>query len=610
MASLAEAIQNKSKELGNDKEAKKKLVELSEQAIAAIEAAKTQDAVDKALQESLTSINQLQATPKEDPKPEEPAQPEEPKVDRHKAIAELAAAVEKKAAELVDDVAAQEKLVELGEQALTAIRDAKTQDAVDKALQAALTSINQLQATPKEEVKHSNLPTEGDKVLIQTQPSLEVTTESIAFNTVRRENAFLAKGKEQVVSEGKVGQVTTYVEVDGDTRKTVKVEREEAQDRVIEVGTFEGTSVPGEGVKELNFSQPSLEVVEEALSFKIVKQDDPTLSEGETRVAQAGREGKERVSIEVALDGSRTEKLREVVEAPRDEIVLVGTKKVESGKTDPAIHEVPEFTGSVNGAEAASHELPEFAGGVNGEEAVIRGEDPEFTGGVNGTEAASHEFSEFTGGVNGSEAVVRGEDPEFTGGINGTEAASHELPEFTGGVNGSEAATRGEDPEFTGGVNGIEAASHELHEFTGGVNGAEAAIHDVPEFTGNVNGTEAAIHDVPEFTGNVNGSEAASHELPEFTGGVNGTEAAIHDVPEFTGGVNGAEATVHELPEYKDEQSHVAQAMSQEKTYQAPANRQDILPETGAKETATLASLGAVGALLGLAAMGKKKEDE
>ena len=493
------------------------------------------------MENALAGINLLQSTPKEDPKPEEPSKPEESKVDRHKAIAELAAAVEKKAAELVDDVAAQEKLVELGEQALTAIRDAKTQDAVDKALQAALTSINQLQATPKEEVKHSNLPTEGDKVLIQTQPSLEVTTESIAFNTVRRENAFLAKGKEQVVSEGKVGQVTTYVEVDGDTRKTVKVEREEAQDRVIEVGTFEGTSVPGEGVKELNFSQPSLEVVEEALSFKIVKQDDPTLSEGETRVAQAGREGKERVSIEVALDGSRTEKLREVVEEPQDEIVLVGTKKVESGKTDPAIHEVPEFTGSVNSSEAASHELPEFTGGVTGSEAVIREEDPEFTGGVNGTEAASHELPEFTGGVNGSEAVIRGEDPEFTGGVNGTEAASHELPEFTVGVNGS---------------------------------------------------------------------EAASHELPEFTGNVNGTEAASHELPEFTGGVNGAEATVHELPEYKDEQSHVAQAMSQEKTYPALANRQNILPETGAKETATLASLGAVGALLGLAAMGKKKEDE
>ena len=505
MASLAEAIQNKSKELGNDKEAKKKLVELSEQAIAAIEAAKTQDAVDKALQAALTSINQLQATPKEEPKPEEPAQPEEPKIDYDKAMASLAEAIQNKTKELGDDKEAKKKLVELSEQALTAIEAAKTQDAVDKALQAALTSINQLQATPKEEVKHSNLPTEGDKVLVQTQPSLEVTTEQIAFNTVHRENAFLAKGKEQVVSEGKAGQVTTYVEVDGDTRKTVKVEREEAQDRVIEVGTFEETSMPGDGVKKLSFTQPSLEVVEEALNFKTVKREDPTLPEGETRVTQVGRAGKERILTEVAPDGSRTEKLREVVEVAQDEIVLVGTKKEESGKTEAAIHEVPEFTGGVNGSEAAIHEVPEF---------------------------------------------------------------------------------------------------------TGGVNGSEAAIHEAPEFTGGVNGSEAAIHEVPEFTGSVNGSEASVHRVPNFEGGVSGGEAPIHQVPGFTGGVNGSEAAIHEVATHKDEQSHVAQAISPDKTYQAPANRQNILPETGAKETATLASLGAVGALLGLAAMGKKKEDE
>ena len=505
MASLAEAIQNKSKELGNDKEAKKKLVELSEQAIAAIEAAKTQDAVDKALQAALTSINQLQATPKEEPKPEEPAQPEEPKIDYDKAMASLAEAIQNKTKELGDDKEAKKKLVELSEQALTAIEAAKTQDAVDKALQAALTSINQLQATPKEEVKHSNLPTEGDKVLVQTQPSLEVTTEQIAFNTVHRENAFLAKGKEQVVSEGKAGQVTTYVEVDGDTRKTVKVEREEAQDRVIEVGTFEETSMPGDGVKKLSFTQPSLEVVEEALNFKTVKREDPTLPEGETRVTQVGRAGKERILTEVAPDGSRTEKLREVVEVAQDEIVLVGTKKEESGKTEAAIHEVPEFTGGVNGSEAAIHEVPEF---------------------------------------------------------------------------------------------------------TGGVNGSEAAIHEAPEFTGGVNGSEAAIHEVPEFTGSVNGSEASVHRVPNFEGGVSGGEAPIHQVPGFTGGVNGLEAAIHEVATHKDEQSHVAQAISPDKTYQAPANRQNILPETGAKETATLASLGAVGALLGLAAMGKKKEDE
>ena len=488
MASLAEAIQNKTKELGSDKEAKKKLVELSEQAIAAIEAAKTQDAVDQALQAALTSINQLQATPKEEVKPEPPAQPEEPKIDYDKAMASLAEAIQNKSKELGNDKEAKKKLVELSEQAIAAIEAAKTQDAVDKALQAALTSINQLQATPKEEVKHSNLPTEGDKVLVQTQPSLEVTTEQIAFNTVHRENTFLAKGKEQVVSEGKAGQVTTYVEVDGDTRKTVKVEREEAQDRVIEVGTFEGTSVPGDGVKKLSFTQPNLEVVEEALNFKTVKREDPTLPEGETRVTQVGRAGKERILTEVAPDGSRTEKLREVVEVAQDEIVLVGTKKEESGKTEAAIHEVPEFTG--------------------------------------------------------------------------------------------------------------------------GVNGSEAAIHEVPEFTGGVNGSEAAIHEVPEFTGSVNGSEAAVHRVPNFEGGVSGGEAPIHQVPGFNGGVNGSETAIHEVATHKDEQSHVAQDISPDKTYQAPANRQNILPETGAKETATLASLGAVGALLGLAAMGKKKEDE
>ena len=563
MASLTEAIKRKTAELGDDKEAKKKLVALTEQALTAIQEAKTQDAVEKALQDALVSINKLQATPKEEPAPEEPSKPEEPKqpeipskpvepkLDYDKAMASLSEAIKSKKAELGDDKEAKKKLVELAEQALAAIEEAKTQDAVDKALQDALTSINNLQATPKEEptpeeparpeepskpeepaqpeepskpeeeVKHSTVPAEGDKVLVQTQPSLEVTTESIAFNIVRRENAFLAKGKEQVISDGKAGQVTTYVEVDGDTRKTVKVEREEAQDRVIEVGTYEGTSEPAGGVKELSISQPSLEVVEKPIRFKTVKQEDPTLPEGKTSVSQVGREGKERIITEVALDGNRTEKLSEVVEAAQDEIVLVGTKKVETGKTDPAIHEVPEFTGSVNGAEAASHELPEFAGGVNGEEAVIRGE-----------------------------------DPEFTGNVNGAEAAINEVPEFTGGANGEEAAIRGENPEFTGGVNG---------------------------------------------------AEAAINEVPEFTGGVNGAEVAVTEVPEFTGGVNGAEATIHEIPEYKDMQSLVA---SQDKANQAPTNRQHSLPETGTKETVTLATLGAVGALLGLAATGKKKEDE
>ena len=487
MASLAEAIQNKSKELGDDKEAKKKLVELSEQALTAIEAAKTQDAVDKALQTALTSINQLQATPKEEPKPEEPAQPEEPKIDYDKAMASLAEAIQNKSKELGSDKEAKKRLVELSEHAIAAIEAAKTQDAVDKALQAALTSINQLQATPKEEPKPEQ-PAQPEESKIDYDKAMASLAEAIQNKTKELGDDKEAKKKLVELSE----QAITAIEA----AKTQDAVDKALQAALTSINQLQATpkeeakhsNLPTEGVKELSFTQPSLEVVEEATNFKTVKQEDPTLPEGETRVTQVGRAGKERILTEVAPDGSRIEKLREVVEVAQDEIVLVGTKKEESGKTEAAIHEVPEFTG--------------------------------------------------------------------------------------------------------------------------GVNGLEAAIHEVPEFTGGVTGSGAAIHEVPEFTGSVNGSEAAVHRVSKFEGGVPGGQAPIHQVPGFAGGVNGSEAANHEVTTHKDEQSHVVQAISQDKTYQAPVNRQNGLPETGAKETATLASLGAVGALLGLAAMRKKKEDE
>ena len=190
-----------------------------------------------------------------------------------------------------------------------------------------------------------------------------------------------------------------------------------------------------------------------------------------------------------------------------------------------------------------------------------------------------------------------------------TEPAVHEVPEFTGGVNGEEPAVH-EIPEFTGGVNGEEPAVHEVSEFTGGVNGVEAAVHEVPEHTLGANVVEPAVHEVPEYTGGVNAVEAAVNDVPEYKGGANAVFAAVNEVPEYTGGVNAAEAAVNEVPEYKDNQSLVALAMSQDKTYQAPASRQHILPETGTKENATLATAGVVGALLGLFAMGKKKDEE
>ena len=553
MASLAEAIQNKTKELGDDKEAKKKLVELAEQALTAIQEAKTQDAVDKALATGLATINQLQASPKEDPKPEEPSKPEESTIDYDKAMASLTEAIERKTKELGDDKEAKKKLVELAEQALTTIQEAKTQDAVDKALETGLAAINQLQASPKEDPKPEDPKLDYDKAMASLSEAIERKTKELGDDKE-------AKKKLVALTE----QATAAIQ-EAKTQDAVDKALETALASINQLQAspkeeVKHSTVPTEGDKVLVHNLLSLEVVEEAIGFKTLKQDDPTLPEGETRVSQVGREGKERILTEVAVDGSRTEKLREVVEAAQDEIVLVGTKKEVSGKTDPAIQEVPEFTGGVNGADGAIHEVPEF------------------TGGVNGDEASRDEVA-----------------PEFAGSVNGADGAIHEVPEFTGGVNGDEAARHEVAPEFAGSVNG-----------------ADGSIHEVPEFTGGVNGDEASRHEVaPEFAGSVNGADGAIHEVPEFIGGVNGDEALIHgEKPEFTGGVNGSEGAVHEILEYKNEQPIVARAVSQGNTYQAPAIRQYNLPETGMNETATLAALGAVGALLGFAALGKKKDDE
>ena len=109
----------------------------------------------------------------------------------------------------------------------------------------------------------------------------------------------------------------------------------------------------------------------------------------------------------------------------------------------------PETPTSSKGDEAAPVvDLPEFTGGVNGVEAAIH-EVPEFTGGVNAAEAAVHEVPEYNAvkGTAGNEVAIH-EVPEFTGGVNGAEAAVHEVPEYTGaiGTAGDQAAPTVEKP--------------------------------------------------------------------------------------------------------------------------------------------------------------------
>ena len=324
-----------------------------------------------------------------------------------------------------------------------------------------------------------------------------------------------------------------------------------------------------------------------------------------------------------------------------------------------------KITHGVNGSEAATNEATEFIGGVNGEEGAVTEEVPEYTGplATAGEEAAKVEKPEFTGGVNGEEGAVVSEVPEYTGPLatEVEEAPTVEKPEFTGGVSSEEAtvteetpeytgslATVGKDPaptvekpEFTGGVSDEEATvteetpkyivpvptvgeepapTIEETEFTGGVNAVEAAVHDLPEFTGGVNAVLAASNEVTEYTGGANFVLAASNEVPEYRGGANFVLAASNDLPEYKGGVNGAEAAVHEVPEYKGETKPVLVAanegpakklsLGQDATYQAPAAKQNELPNTGSKENTTLISIGLVAGLLSVFTLGKKRKED
>ena len=292
------------------------------------------------------------------------------------------------------------------------------------------------------------------------------------------------------------------------------------------------------------------------------------------------------------------------------------------------------ITGLAEGAIESMHNLPvslagsKLSDGINGSEAAIN-EVPEFTGGVNGVEAAiTEEAPEYTGPLAtvGEEPAPTVEKTEFTGGVNGVEAAvTEEAPEYTGPLAtvGEEPAPTVEKPEFTGGVNGVEALVTEIPEYTGPlatVGEEPAPTVEKPEFKGGVNSVLAASNEVPEYRGGANFVLAASNEVPEYTGGANFVLAASNDLPEYKGGVNGAEAAIHEVPEYKGETKPVLAAanerpakklsLGQGATYQAPAAKQNELPNTGSKENTIFISLGLVAGLLSVLTFGKKRKED
>ena len=374
MASLTEAIEKKVAELGANNDAKKKLVEITDKAIAAIQEAKTQEDVNKALNNALEQIKQLQ--PSQPEQPVEPKQPEQPKINYDKAMASLTEAIEKKVAELGANNDAKKKLVEITDKAIAAIQEAKTPEDVNKALNNALEQIKQLQPSqpeqpvePKQPEKPitSSSPEEGVKELTFQLPSLDIVKKAVPFKTIRRENPQLDKGKEQVLAEGKDGAIIEYAEVDGSNRKVVQTESTPALDRVIEVGTKQSSvgtdtppvvtlpeyllpkepekpitsSSPEEGVKDLVFKLPSLDIVKKAVPFKTIRHENPNLDKGKEKVLAEGKDG---LLIEYVEVDSSNRKVVQTESTPAlDRVIEVGTKQSSVGTEAPPVVTLPEY---------------------------------------------------------------------------------------------------------------------------------------------------------------------------------------------------------------------------------------------------------------------------
>ena len=371
MASLTEAIEKKVTELGTNNEAKKKLVEITDKAIAAIQNAKTQEDVNKALNKGLEQIKQLQPS-----QPEQPVEPKQPEINYDKAMASLTEAIEKKVTELGTNNNAKKKLVEITDKAIAAIQEAKTQEDVNKALNNALEQIKQLQPSQPEQPVGSkqpekpitsSSPEEGVKELTFQLPSLDIVKKAVPFKTIRRENPQLDKGKEQVLAEGKDGAIIEYVEVDGSNRKVVQTESTPALDRVIEVGTKQSSvgtdtppvatfpeyllpkelekpitsSNPEEGVKELVFQLPSLDIVNKAVPFKTIRRENPNLDKGKENVLAEGKDG---LLVEyVEVDGSNRKVVQTKSTPALDRVIEVGTKQSSVGTEAPPVVTLPEY---------------------------------------------------------------------------------------------------------------------------------------------------------------------------------------------------------------------------------------------------------------------------
>ena len=154
--------------------------------------------------------------------------------------------------------------------------------------------------------------------------------------------------------------------------------------------------------------KPSLEVSTEPVPFETVKQADPTLAKGQTKVLTAGQNGERTLLTEVSVvDGQEVRRVVEskVTKEPVSQILAVGTKEDAQPTPQPS----PSPVVTAKGTQEEGH--------VG--EAPVQPENPAYTGVVEakGTQEEGHV----------GEAPIQPENPTYTGVVEakGTQEEGH-----------------------------------------------------------------------------------------------------------------------------------------------------------------------------------------
>ncbi|KXT74362.1 Beta-galactosidase [Streptococcus gordonii] len=125
-------------------------------------------------------------------------------------------------------------------------------------------------------------------------------------------------------------QVASTVVDSGDNRLPVLVRllsESGKQVKEYRIQLTEEKTTTGNVAAAVQEELPRLEVEEKELPYQTIEKEDANLYLGESRVEEEGQNGKERIFTEVAPDGQRVEKSREVVQNSINRVLLVGTKK-------------------------------------------------------------------------------------------------------------------------------------------------------------------------------------------------------------------------------------------------------------------------------------------